>query len=271
MLIGSAVAGVLLLRAAGPADFAQSDRAAAGWPSTQHGGGPAGAPVEGRSRAEQAKLDAVLRKPENAQVLDRSVLLNSLLYRKGISWTKIFADLEKMLPHNVRVISIRPVGQCAEPDRARDERGGRADRAAAAAPHQAGKLRAVRPYGGLEHSAALAKRAAVPLRGERELCPKVLASCGRQRRSGKLSFASMKDPRVSVRAALGTLLLSEHRRGADSVQALGRIGGRPGAAARRACASSFRSGRRPRPDPGAGAEGGKGARRRRPVHGRSTC
>ncbi len=57
---------------------------------------------------EQAKLDAVLRKPENAQVLDRSLFLNSLIYRKGISWTKIFADLEKILPHNVRVISIHP-------------------------------------------------------------------------------------------------------------------------------------------------------------------
>src|SRR5438045_5368849 len=33
--------------------------------------------------AEQGKLDAVLRKPENAQVLDRSIFLNSLIYRKG--------------------------------------------------------------------------------------------------------------------------------------------------------------------------------------------
>jgi len=57
---------------------------------------------------EQAKQDAVLRKSENAQVLDRSLLLNTLIYRKGISWTKIFADLEKVLPHNVRVISIHP-------------------------------------------------------------------------------------------------------------------------------------------------------------------
>ena len=57
---------------------------------------------------EQAKLDAVLRRPENAQVLDRSLFLNGLLYRKGISWTKIFADLEAILPYNVRVISIRP-------------------------------------------------------------------------------------------------------------------------------------------------------------------
>ena len=28
-----------------------------------------------------------------------------LLYRKGISWTKIFADLEKVMPYNVRLIS----------------------------------------------------------------------------------------------------------------------------------------------------------------------
>lgn len=58
--------------------------------------------------AEQARLDAVLRRPENAEVLDRSLFLNNLLYRKGISWTRIFADLEKTLPHNVRIVSIRP-------------------------------------------------------------------------------------------------------------------------------------------------------------------
>ena len=57
---------------------------------------------------EQAKQDAVLRKPENAEVLERSVFLNDLLLRKGISWTRIFADLEKALPHNVRIIQIHP-------------------------------------------------------------------------------------------------------------------------------------------------------------------
>ena len=59
--------------------------------------------------AEQAKLDAFQRQPENAQVLERSVFLNSLLFRKAISWTRIFADLEQTLPHNVRVVSIRPL------------------------------------------------------------------------------------------------------------------------------------------------------------------
>ena len=58
--------------------------------------------------AEQAKLDAVLRQPENAEVLERSLFLNELLTRKGISWTKILEDLEQVVPHNVRIMSIRP-------------------------------------------------------------------------------------------------------------------------------------------------------------------
>jgi hypothetical protein len=57
---------------------------------------------------EQAQLDTVLRKPENAEVLERSLFLNELLVRKGISWTRIFYDLEKVLPHNVRVVQIHP-------------------------------------------------------------------------------------------------------------------------------------------------------------------
>jgi Tfp pilus assembly protein PilN len=57
---------------------------------------------------QQAGLDAVLRRPENTEVIERSVFLNELLYRKGISWTKILADLEKTMPFNVRLMSIRP-------------------------------------------------------------------------------------------------------------------------------------------------------------------
>lgn len=59
-------------------------------------------------KAEHTRLDGVLRKPENAEVLERSVFLNTLLYRKGISWTRIFADLEKTVPYNVRILTIRP-------------------------------------------------------------------------------------------------------------------------------------------------------------------
>ena len=58
--------------------------------------------------AQQARQDAILRKPENAEVLERSLFLNALLYRKGISWTRIFSDLEKVVPYNVRIMAIRP-------------------------------------------------------------------------------------------------------------------------------------------------------------------
>jgi type IV pilus assembly protein PilN len=57
--------------------------------------------------AQQAKLNATLRKPQNAEVLERSLFLNTLIERKAISWTKIFADLEKVMPYNVRLVSVR--------------------------------------------------------------------------------------------------------------------------------------------------------------------
>lgn len=59
-------------------------------------------------QTEQTKLDAVLHQPENAEVLERSLFLNSLLLRKGISWTRIFSDLEQILPYNVKLVQIRP-------------------------------------------------------------------------------------------------------------------------------------------------------------------
>lgn len=57
--------------------------------------------------AEQARLDEFLRKPANAQVLAQSQLLNTLIERKSISWTRIFADLESVMPYDVRLISVR--------------------------------------------------------------------------------------------------------------------------------------------------------------------
>jgi hypothetical protein len=56
---------------------------------------------------EQAKLEATLRQPVNAEVLERSVLLNALVQRKSISWTRVFADLEGVVPYNVRLVQVR--------------------------------------------------------------------------------------------------------------------------------------------------------------------
>jgi hypothetical protein len=57
---------------------------------------------------QQAGFEAVIRQPENAQVLELSVFLNTLLSRKGISWTRILADLEKTMPANVKMLNIQP-------------------------------------------------------------------------------------------------------------------------------------------------------------------
>jgi type IV pilus assembly protein PilN len=50
----------------------------------------------------------VLRQPENASVLERSVFLNDLIYHKAISWSRMFADLEKTAPYNVRITALHP-------------------------------------------------------------------------------------------------------------------------------------------------------------------
>jgi type IV pilus assembly protein PilN len=57
---------------------------------------------------DQTKLETAMRQPGNEVVLDRSILLNTLIQRKAISWTKIFSDLDGVCPPNVRVLAIRP-------------------------------------------------------------------------------------------------------------------------------------------------------------------
>ncbi len=58
--------------------------------------------------ASERRLRATLEEPANGDVLERSLFLNELLYRKGISWTRTFADLEKILPPRVQMFQIRP-------------------------------------------------------------------------------------------------------------------------------------------------------------------
>lgn len=57
---------------------------------------------------EQAQINRVLQRPDTTDVLQQSVFLNELIRRKGVSWTKLFSDLETVLPPDVRVISVRP-------------------------------------------------------------------------------------------------------------------------------------------------------------------
>jgi type IV pilus assembly protein PilN len=57
---------------------------------------------------EIARLEADMRKPANAAVLDQTVFINALLARKSVSWTRMFADLETVMPSKVRLVQVRP-------------------------------------------------------------------------------------------------------------------------------------------------------------------
>ena len=58
--------------------------------------------------AEQSRLESVLRQPANAQVVERSVFLNDLIYHKSVSWSRLFSDLEQTVPGSVQILSLHP-------------------------------------------------------------------------------------------------------------------------------------------------------------------
>ena len=57
---------------------------------------------------ERAAAEAILNRPENRDVRDKSRFLNALIVRKAFSWTQVFSDLERIVPPRVRIVSIRP-------------------------------------------------------------------------------------------------------------------------------------------------------------------
>jgi type IV pilus assembly protein PilN len=58
--------------------------------------------------AEDQRLEGVMRQPQNATVLGRSVFINDLIAHKSISWSRLFTDLEKTVPYNVKVMQLHP-------------------------------------------------------------------------------------------------------------------------------------------------------------------
>jgi type IV pilus assembly protein PilN len=57
---------------------------------------------------EKTQAEALLNRPENRSTRDRSQFLNELFQRKSFSWTKVFEDLERVMPPKLHVVSIRP-------------------------------------------------------------------------------------------------------------------------------------------------------------------
>ena len=57
---------------------------------------------------QKAKAEETLSLPANRGTRDRAQFLNDLFQRKSFSWTKVFADLERVMPPRLHVVSIQP-------------------------------------------------------------------------------------------------------------------------------------------------------------------
>jgi Tfp pilus assembly protein PilN len=57
---------------------------------------------------ERADAEALLNRPENRAMRDKSQYLNDLIARKAFSWTKAFEDLERVMPARIHLVSIQP-------------------------------------------------------------------------------------------------------------------------------------------------------------------
>ena len=57
---------------------------------------------------EKASAEAQLSLPQNRNMRDRSNFLNDAFQRKSFSWTRVFEDLEQVMPPRLHVVSIHP-------------------------------------------------------------------------------------------------------------------------------------------------------------------
>jgi len=57
---------------------------------------------------EEAQARAILNKPENRDVADQSEFLNQLFARKALSWTRVFGEMERIMPYDLHVVSMKP-------------------------------------------------------------------------------------------------------------------------------------------------------------------
>jgi type IV pilus assembly protein PilN len=57
---------------------------------------------------ERGKAQAFLDMNVNRSTRDQSQFLNGLIQRKSFSWTRVFEDLERVMPSNLHVVSLRP-------------------------------------------------------------------------------------------------------------------------------------------------------------------
>src|SRR5271167_3532763 len=57
---------------------------------------------------EEAQARAILNRPENRDVAEQSDFLNQLCARKALSWTRVFSEMERIMPPDLHVVSMKP-------------------------------------------------------------------------------------------------------------------------------------------------------------------
>jgi len=57
---------------------------------------------------ERATAQAFLDMAANRSTRDQSQFLNGLIRRKSFSWTRVFGELERVMPPNLHVVSLQP-------------------------------------------------------------------------------------------------------------------------------------------------------------------
>jgi type IV pilus assembly protein PilN len=57
---------------------------------------------------EDAQARVLLSKPANRDIADQSEFLNQLFARKALSWTRVFTEMERIVPPNLHVVSMKP-------------------------------------------------------------------------------------------------------------------------------------------------------------------
>jgi len=58
--------------------------------------------------AQRLVLDDFFSRPENAKLHERAAFVNTIIDGRSFNWTRMFMDLERILPGGVRVMSIEP-------------------------------------------------------------------------------------------------------------------------------------------------------------------
>jgi type IV pilus assembly protein PilN len=58
-------------------------------------------------QGRQNHFSAILAKPENADVFATNVFLNELIAKRSVSWTRVFSDLQTVMPGSMRLLAIR--------------------------------------------------------------------------------------------------------------------------------------------------------------------